>query len=71
MNTIWSKEHPKYAVHTFQRQIMKNVPILTDNELENKVVYFKKLQNVIKFQQCNVYNIEWDSDYHYLALGLK
>ena len=33
----------KYALHTFQRQIVKNGHISTDNESDDKVVYLQKM----------------------------
>jgi len=41
----------KYAVHTFQRQIVKKGSVLTDNESDNKVVYLQKWQHVIMLKK--------------------
>ena len=37
-----------YAVHTFQRQIVKNGHISTDNESNDKVVYLKEMKEAAK-----------------------
>jgi len=41
----------KYAVHTFQRQIVKNGRISTGNESDDKVVYLQKWQHMIMLKK--------------------
>ena len=38
----------KYSIHTFQRQIVKNGHISTDNESNDKVVYLKEMKEAAK-----------------------